>query len=195
VGEIVSALFWFERIEDLADCVPECIPCPRGGFAEKSLELGERHFDGIEIRRIGRQVEKNGACGFYQGLDAGDFVSRQIVDHDDVARREGGDKYLIDIDQEGFAVHRPIQNPGCDQSIASQAGRECRGLPMPPRRAADQSSAAPAAAMGSNHLGRGPGLVDKHQALDVEAWLDGLPAFARLGYVRPLLLGGVQSFF
>ncbi len=70
---------------------------------------------------------------------------------------------MLDIDQEGFAVHRPIQDEGCDQPVAAQAGRERGGLPMPEGRLADQPLAAAATPVGADHLGRGSGLVDEDQ--------------------------------
>ena len=66
---------------------------------------------------------------------------------------------------------------------------QCPGL------LADQPLAARAAAPGADHLGVGPGLVDEDQALGVKLALGGLPGEAALGHVRPILLGGVQSFF
>lgn len=66
---------------------------------------------------------------------------------------------------------------------------------MPPRRLADQPPATATAAVSADHLGRGSGLIDEHQALDIKLRLAGLPALPRFGYVGPLLLGCVQSFF
>jgi len=47
----------------------------------------------------------------------------------------------------------------------------------------------------ADHLGRGSGLVDEHQACRIKERLGGLPALTRFGYVGSILLGGVQSFF
>jgi hypothetical protein len=122
-------------------------------------------------------------------------MSRQIVDHDDVAFRQARGQNPLDIDQEGLAIHRSVQHPRCDQPVATQAGREGGGLPMPPGRLADQPKATTAAAMAADHLGRGAGLVDEHQARRIKKGLAGLPALPCFGHVGPLLLGGVQSFF
>jgi len=45
------------------------------------------------------------------------------------------------------------------------------------------------------HVGRGPGLVDEHQPARIETFLLFAPGGAGGGDVRPLLLGGAQSFF
>ena len=166
-----------------------------GGLAQQSLEFGECHLDRIEIRRIGRQVEKDRAPGLDRGADALDLVGGQVVDHDDVALRQARSQHFLNIDQEGFAVHRSIQHPRRDQAVAAQSGRKGGGLPMPEGRLADQPLATTAAPVGADHLGRGSGLVDEHQACRIKQRLGGLPALTRFGYVGPILLGGVQSFF
>ena len=81
----------------------------RGGLAQQGLELGERHLDGIEIGRIGRQVEKDGAPGFDRGADACDFVRGEIVNHDDVALRQARGQHRLDIDQD--ALRRSLALP------------------------------------------------------------------------------------
>jgi hypothetical protein len=46
-----------------------------------------------------------------------------------------------------------------------------------------------------NHLGRDRGLVDEDEARGIELGLLGFQRSALGGNVRPILLGGVQSFF
>src|SRR5271170_2707338 len=46
-----------------------------------------------------------------------------------------------------------------------------------------------------DHLRRDRRLVDEHEARRIETRLLGLQPGARSGYVRTILLGGVQSFF
>jgi hypothetical protein len=59
---------------------------------------------------------------------------------------------------------------------------------------AEQPLAHGAAAIGSDQLGVGSGLVDEDQRLRVKACLAGLPALARFGHLGPRLLAGVQRF-
>ena len=49
--------------------------------------------------------------------------------------------------------------------------------------------------MVADHLRRDRRLVDEHEARRIETRLLGLQLGARSGYVRTILLGGVQSFF
>jgi hypothetical protein len=52
--------------------------------------------------------------------------------------------------------------------------------------------AAPAQA---RHLGVGAGLVDEDEPRRIKPSLAGLPALARHGHIRPILLGRVHGFF
>jgi hypothetical protein len=66
---------------------------------------------------------------------------------------------------------------------------------MPPWGLADEPPAAATPPTCADHLGRGSGFVDEHQAFRIKVRLAGLPALPGLGHVGPLLLGRVQSFF
>lgn len=63
------------------------------------------------------------------------------------------------------------------------------------RHAGHQALPTQGTAMGTGHVGLGPGLVDEDQAGRVDAALMAAPAFALGGDVGPMLLGGVQAFF
>ena len=57
--------------------------------AQVRLELGEGHFDGIEVGAVGRQKHEPGAS-LADGLFGGRaFVGGQVVQDDDVAFFEG----------------------------------------------------------------------------------------------------------
>jgi len=66
---------------------------------------------------------------------------------------------------------------------------------MAPRGLADQPLSPATSSEDADHLGVGAGLIDEHQFGGVKACLACLPAFARQGYVGPILFGGVQRFF
>jgi hypothetical protein len=63
------------------------------------------------------------------------------------------------------------------------------------RHLGDETFTPGAAAMGSRHVGLGPGLVDEDQARRVEPTLILLPLRAAVGDVRSVLLAGAQAFF
>ena len=64
--EIVGAFAFRELGEEFADLGPQSRDRSFGGLTQQGLELGEGHFDGIEVRRIGREVQKFRAGRFDQ---------------------------------------------------------------------------------------------------------------------------------
>jgi hypothetical protein len=63
------------------------------------------------------------------------------------------------------------------------------------RHAGTPALAAPAAAMASRQVGRGPGLVDEDEAIRIELELVLEPGFAPLQDVGTILLGGMGGLF
>jgi hypothetical protein len=59
-----------------------------GGLPQLGLEFGKSHFNGIEIRAVSREVSDGGAFGRNRRGDAGDFVSGEVVEDDDVVLLE-----------------------------------------------------------------------------------------------------------
>jgi hypothetical protein len=195
VSEAVGAFLGCEGIEQLSNSVPEGIPGSLCGLAQESLELGEDHLDGIEIRRIGRQVDELGAPRLDGLANAFDFVGWQVVDHDHVAFGQAWGQHLLDISEEGLPIHWSIENQGRDKAIKAQSGSEGGSLPMAEGRLADQSLSLTASTTDADHLGRGPGLVDEDQLAGIKPCLAGFEALPGLGDVGPILLGRVQRFF
>ena len=60
-------------------------PARRGA---RSLQLAERHLDGIEIGPILGQIAKRGSARFNRFAYASNFMRRKIVDHDDILALE-----------------------------------------------------------------------------------------------------------
>ncbi len=51
------------------------------GFAQEPLDFREGFFDGVEIGRVGWQVQKFATSGLDQLPDPFSFVSRKVVHH------------------------------------------------------------------------------------------------------------------
>jgi hypothetical protein len=49
-----------DEIDELADGLPEAFDGSLGGLSQQRLELGESVLDGIEVRAVGREIEKAG---------------------------------------------------------------------------------------------------------------------------------------
>jgi hypothetical protein len=67
------------RVEGSAHRFYERIAGTRPGSAQQYLELGERFFDGVQIGRVGRQVEELAASLLDQFSNPRTFVRREAV--------------------------------------------------------------------------------------------------------------------
>ena len=98
-------------------------------------------------------------------------MAAEIVHDDDVARLKLGDKNLLNIGAEAFAVDWAVEQARCGEAIAAQGAKECQRPPMTVWREAPHSLAfwPPSAQRG--HVGLDPGLVDEDQAPGIEIGL------------------------
>ena len=184
-----------EVVDGLGDDLPELVYGARGGFSQGGLELGEGHLDGIEVGRIGRQIQQAGTSVLNALAHALDLVCGEIVHDDDIARLELWRQNLFDIGEEGGAMHRAIEQHRRAQAVQAQPSGEGGRLPMTMRDGGPAALAAPGASSRTSHFGRRPGFVDKDQAGGIEIGLAVEPRQPAQGDVRPLLLGGVRGFF
>jgi hypothetical protein len=117
------------------------------------------------------------------------------VHDDDIARAQFGHQDFGDIGLEGEAVDRPIDHEGRDEAAQRECADEGRGLPMAMGNAHPQALAAPAAPIAARHVGGGPSLIDKHQALGIQVELPLEPGLAFRQDVRAGLLAGMGGLF
>ena len=103
-----------------------------------------------------RKEHEAGAGALDRRPGAADLVGRQIVQDDDIARREGGCEEGLGIGCEGVAVHRPVDDHGCREAAEAQARDQRGGLPMAMRNRGATSLAAGAAPAQPSHLGARP---------------------------------------
>ena len=71
-------MLWGEAAKGFGNGLPEVGDGSRRGGAQQGLELGESHFDGIEVGAVGRQVSQARAGGLDCLCDAMDLMSGQI---------------------------------------------------------------------------------------------------------------------
>lgn len=122
------------------------------------------------------------------------LVEADIVENDDVAGRQFGSELSFDVALEDGGIHRRVDDPRRDETVASQPGDEGLRLPfaewrMPPVALALRR---PAGAFGQ--LGVGRRLIDEdqpRQSLVEEALSPPDPQFTRLAHVGLLLLAGL----
>jgi hypothetical protein len=85
VDEVVLAFGGCEGLERIGDSIPEIIDGSGGGFSQERFQFGEGLLDGVEVRRIGREVDEPRADGLDGSLDGFDTVGGQIVEDYDIA--------------------------------------------------------------------------------------------------------------
>jgi hypothetical protein len=159
------------------------------------LSLAKAISIGFRSGEYGGEIKKPGIGRLDQRTHAVDFVSGQIVHHDDIAIRQARHQNLFDIDEEPLTVHGTVEHARRTDLIAAQTGDKSRGLPMSPRRFAHEPPSPCATASLSNHFGVGSGLVDEDKLAGIKARLLGLPRLPRFSDVGPFLLDRVQLFF
>jgi len=161
--EEVTAFCDREEIADSTQSVRDSIKGACCAFSQQGLELGKGHFDGIEVRGIGRQEEEPRASCVDQFFGSLTFVEGDIVEDHDVAGRERRGELGFDPCFEDASVHRRIDDPGCCQTMTAQACDEGLGLPGAERcmGAVPLSPWRPSGSLCQFGVGRG--LIDKDQ--------------------------------
>ena len=192
---VACALGGGELVEQRADAVPDGMNGALVGLAQQSFELGEELLDRVEVWAVGRQEEPVGAGVSDCATHALPFVAAKIVEHDDVADVECRDEELDHPGEEDGSIDRTIDDAGCDDAVGAQPSQERHRGPAAVWDMADQALAARRPTVRTGHVGFGPGLIDKDQALRINASLIAPPTGALASDVWPLLLGGAQSFF
>ncbi len=184
-----------EDVDEPADQVPEAIHGPLADLPEHGFEAREGLFDGIEVGAVGREEAQGCASRFDPFAHRGTLVARQVVHDDDVAGAQFGYEHLGDIGFEPVAVDWAVQHHRRDHACHAQSRDQRGGLAVAVREAHPQALALGTAAMAASHVGRGPGLVDEHQALGFEVDLLLKPVPALLQDVGAILLDSVASLF
>jgi hypothetical protein len=120
--------------EEFADAGPEGFDGSFGSLSQERLQFRKSHLDRVQVGRVARQETQRGALGLDRFPDFRALVRGEIVDQDDVARRERWSKHFFDISEETFAIDRAVEDEGTGDAIMAKRGHESRRLPMPMRR-------------------------------------------------------------
>ena len=195
VGEVVGAFGRGEGVERLAEGVPEGRDGSLGGGSQQGLELGEDLLDRVQIGRVRWQIEQVCATGLDGFTHASHLVRAAVVHDHDVARSERRGQSPLDIGANTFAVDGTVEDARCGDPVMTQRREEGARLPVAMGYGGHQALPAPGPAMAPGHGRRGPGFVDKHQALGAPCRLPLAPRGPRPGDVRAVLLGGVPGLF
>ena len=166
-----------------------------GGLPQVGLELGEGHFDRIEIGAISGQISDGGTLGRNQLGHAGDLVRGEVIEDDDVALFELWAEDFAEVSGEDLGIDRAFDEEGCGQPVAPERSNEGGRFPMALGYGGHAALAPERAPIKPRHLGVEARLVDKHQPGAVPLRLGFAPPAPCGPHVRPRLLGGVRRFF
>jgi len=105
-------------------------------------------------------------------------------------------EHLLDIGEEGRAIHRPIDYVRRGYPIDAQGCNQCQRLPVAVRHlVVDQALSDRCATVEPRHLRRYRSLVDENETRGIEPGLLSLQRLARGRNIRPTLLGRMEDFF
>ena len=169
-----------------------------GGFADEGFQLGERHLDGVQVGRIGRQEDEVVALCAQKFDGARGFVGGEVVGNDDLAGPEGRGQIVLDVGFETVAVHRAIEHPGRHDAVATKACNEGLSMPVAEGGMVDQALADRGPARGLHEVGLEARLVNENQPFQHvgKLWLACLnPDPLSLSHVGAQLFAGEQCFF
>ncbi len=194
MADVVGAFFRSKEVEGSPDEVPEGIDGSGLGLAQQFFEFGEGHLDRIEIRAVGRQEQEARAGGGDEARRRFILMARQVVEDHCVAFAQCRNEDLLDIGEEALGVDRPIKHKRGYQSLAGQAGKKRRRLPMSMRRMAQGTCADVGPGVTTRHRRRRPGLVEEDEPT-AKAGLRAPPRLPALSDVGTILFAGVHGFF
>lgn len=175
--------------ETVADGGPEFGDGAATSRPEQPFQLRKPEFNRIEVRTIGGQIPELRAGGFDSLPHPLNVMRRQVIHDDDVARAECGREDLVEVGEEGVAVHRPIQEARCGQAIDAQGADKRAGLPVLMGRVIVHATPARTASVATDQIRRRATFIKKHEAVGINRGGGRLPRAARGGDVGAVLFG------
>src|SRR4051812_8351113 len=121
VSEVVLALLGRELVEMPTDGLPESLLGAGGGLSEQLFQLCEELLDGVQVRRVGWQIQQARARCLDRFLHAFHFVDRKIVHQNRLPRLEFRRQHLLDVNPERVTVHGTIDYERCDDPTGREA--------------------------------------------------------------------------
>ena len=81
-----------------------------GRFFEQGFELGEHHFDWVEVRGVRRQIADGGTDPFDGCAHGVVLMAAEIVSNDDISGVQCRTEALAHVDEEGVFVHGAVEH-------------------------------------------------------------------------------------
>jgi len=159
------------------------------------FELGKDLLYRIEVWAVGWKIEDHSASIFDGSLDAGNFVTAEIVQNNKIAGLQRWREKLLCPSSKAVAIDGTIEDAGCLDPVVSQCRDESRRLPMPVWCHAIDPLSFRASTIARRHVGRRPSLVDKNQLLRSQFGLLSTPFGARSGNILSRLFSCTRGLF
>ena len=119
----------------------------------------------------------------------------EIVHHHEVARTQGRQKDLFEVEAEDLRIGGPIQGQAGGRTVQPQGPDQGGALPVAVRGVGMQALAFERPSAQAGHVGFGPGFVEEDQAGRVEGRLLAEPPAAGLPDVGTVLFAGPECLF
>ena len=152
-------------------------------------------FDGIEVGTVCWEVKRNCTARFDGFFDPIYLVDADVIHEHDVISLQCRSEELFDIGLEHLTIHRAFEHEGRSNTVMTQRRDESDGFPVPMRHFLDEPLALRCSPVEAGDRRRDAGFIDEDQSLQIKPWLLLLQGLTSGGDVRPVLLGGPQTFF
>jgi hypothetical protein len=142
VPGVVRAFVWREEVDRRGDQTADVLEVPWSRGPEERFQFGEGQFDRIEIRAVGRKESQVRARLLDGDPDLGLLVDDEVVEHDHIARPQGGHQHLLDIGEETHVIDGPIEHRRGSHALEAEGGDDRVRLPVAARRVIVEPRAA-----------------------------------------------------
>ena len=184
-----------EELERDGDEAADLLVTSGTGCAQKGFQFGEREFDRVEVRTVGRQEPNVRPHSLDGDANVGLLMGRQVVEHDNIARVQGGHQYLLDVREKTWTIDGPIEHGRCAKAGEAKGGHNGVRLPVTARRVITKPSATRAATVPPQQVGRHAAFIKKDVPPNIADRLPLTPSTPLNDDVWSALFVGVYGFF
>ena len=193
--DIVGAFVGREEADGGGDQGADLFKAARTTGAEEGLQFTEGEFDRIEIGTVGRE-EPQVRPGLLNGrADRWLFVDREVVEHDDIARSQGGHQHLLDVGEETRTVDRAIEHGWRAQTLEAERGDDGVRFPVTAGCVIAEPRATRTPAVPTEEIGRDAAFIEKDVLPHIAERQPLAPAATLSDDIGAALLVGVYRFF
>ena len=192
---VIGAFVGREEAERYGDEAADLLVVTRAGGAQERFEFGEREFDRIEIRTVGREESQVRAHLLDRHPDLGLLMHPEVVQHDDISRSQRGHQHLFDVGEETRTINGAVEHRWRAETVKAERGDHGVRLPMAAGGVIAEPCAAGAPAVAPEQIRRDAAFIEKDVLPQIAERLPLAPAATLSDHVRTPLFVGVDRFF